>query len=89
MSGISFKSFFMAGFECSSHRRVGDGARLDLVAATGHDRLVREDYQACAAHGLRTVRDGLRWHLIEREPGRSTGRAGCRCWRRRPRPASR
>src|SRR4028118_1206263 len=70
MADISFKSFTMAGFECSSHRRLGDGARLDLIAATGHDRLAREDYRACAEHGLLTIRDGLRWHLIEREPGR-------------------
>jgi beta-glucosidase/6-phospho-beta-glucosidase/beta-galactosidase len=32
--------------------------------------LVREDYRSCAQHGLLTIRDGLRWHLIEREPGR-------------------
>lgn len=70
MADIRFKSFFMAGFECSSHRRLSDGARLDLIAATGHDRLVREDYRSCSDHGLLTVRDGLRWHLIEREPGR-------------------
>jgi beta-glucosidase/6-phospho-beta-glucosidase/beta-galactosidase len=68
VAGISFKSFFMAGFECSSHRRI-DGVRLDLIAATAHDRLVGEDYASCAAHGLLTIRDGLRWHLIEREPG--------------------
>jgi beta-glucosidase/6-phospho-beta-glucosidase/beta-galactosidase len=67
-AGISFKSFFMAGFECSSHRRM-DGVRLDLIAATGHDRLVRDDYASCAELGLLTVRDGLRWHLIEREAG--------------------
>jgi beta-glucosidase/6-phospho-beta-glucosidase/beta-galactosidase len=70
MADISFKSFFMAGFECSSHRRLSDNVRLDLIAATGHDRLVRQDYASCAQHGLLTVRDGLRWHLIEREPGR-------------------
>jgi beta-glucosidase/6-phospho-beta-glucosidase/beta-galactosidase len=70
MADIPFKSFFMAGFECSSHRRLRDGARLDLIAATGHDRLVRQDYRSCAQHGLLTIRDGLRWHLIEREPGR-------------------
>jgi beta-glucosidase/6-phospho-beta-glucosidase/beta-galactosidase len=70
MADISFQSFTMAGFECSSHRRQSDGVRLDLIAATGHDRLAGEDYRACAAHGLRSVRDGLRWHLIEREPGR-------------------
>ncbi len=60
----------MAGFECSSHRRLSNGVRLDLIAATGHDRLVRDDYRSCAEHGLLTIRDGLRWHLIEREPGR-------------------
>jgi beta-glucosidase/6-phospho-beta-glucosidase/beta-galactosidase len=70
MADIPFKSFYMAGFECSSHRRRSDGVRLDLIAATGHDRLVRDDYRSCARHGLLTVRDGLRWHLIEREPGR-------------------
>ncbi len=70
MADILFKSFYMAGFECSSHRRRSDGVRLDLIASTGHDRLVREDYRSCAQHGLLTVRDGLRWHLIEREPGR-------------------
>jgi beta-glucosidase/6-phospho-beta-glucosidase/beta-galactosidase len=63
-----FRSFFLAGFECSSHRRR-DGRRLDLVAATRHDRHVEEDYRRVAEYGLRTVRDGLRWHLIERSPG--------------------
>ncbi|HEX9966178.1 MAG TPA: hypothetical protein VGB04_14465 [Allosphingosinicella sp.] len=70
MAGISFRSFYMAGFESSSHRRRKDGVRLDLIASTGHDRLVRNDYRSCAEHGLLTIRDGLRWHLIEREPGR-------------------
>jgi hypothetical protein len=63
-----FRSFFMAGFECSSHRRP-DGVRLDLIAATGHDRLALEDYRACAGLGIRTIRDGLRWHRIETAPG--------------------
>lgn len=66
-SGL-FASFFMAGFECSAQRRH-DGRRLDLLAATGHDRLAEQDYRQVAAHGLRTVRDGLRWHRIERIPG--------------------
>ncbi|WP_245898127.1 beta-glucosidase [Phreatobacter cathodiphilus] len=63
-----FKSFFMAGFECATHRRR-DGRRLDLLAATGHDRLAAGDYRTMAGLGLRTVRDGLRWHLIEQAPG--------------------
>ncbi len=63
-----FQSFFQAGFECSSHRRK-DGVRLDLIRATSHDRHVRSDYRQLAGLGLRTLRDGLRWHLIEKSPG--------------------
>ena len=66
---ISFRSFFMAGFECSSHRRP-DGLRLDLVRATGHDQHALQDYRSCAELGLGTVRDGVRWHLVEAAPGR-------------------
>ena len=65
----AFRSFFMAGFECSSHRRP-DGLRLDLLRSTGHAQHALGDYQACAALGLRSIRDGLRWHLIESTPGR-------------------
>jgi len=64
-----FASFFQAGFECSSHRRR-DGVRLDLIRATSHDRHVVSDYRQCAELGLRSLRDGLRWHLIEKSPGK-------------------
>src|SRR3954469_10166570 len=63
-----FQSFFVGGFECSSHRRR-DGRRLDLLASTLHDANAGADYRALAQHGIRTVRDGLRWQLIERVPG--------------------
>lgn len=63
-----FRSFFMAGFECSSQRR-SDGRRLDLLASTAHDRWAAEDYRAAAAQGLRTARDGIRWHRVEAQPG--------------------
>jgi hypothetical protein len=66
-SGL-FQSFFMGGFECATHRRR-DGRRLDLIAATGHDVNASADYRMLAEHGIRTVRDGLRWHLIEATPG--------------------
>jgi hypothetical protein len=59
----------MAGFECSCHRR-GDGRRLDVIAATGHDRWAAEDYARARRLGMETVRDGARWHRIERSPGR-------------------
>jgi beta-glucosidase/6-phospho-beta-glucosidase/beta-galactosidase len=63
-----FQSFLLAGFECSSHRRA-DGRRLDLLSATGHDRWAASDYRHISELGLRTARDGLRWHLVERIPG--------------------
>ena len=68
-SRAAFRSFFLGGFECSTHRRR-DGRRLDLLVSTGHDRLAAADYRLLARHGIRTVRDGLRWHLIETTPGR-------------------
>ena len=64
-----FDSFFMGGFECSTHRRP-DGRRLDLIAATGHDQAAFEDYNRLKQVGLHTFRDGLRWHLIEPAAGR-------------------
>jgi len=63
-----FDSYFLGGFECSTHRRR-KGRRLDLLATTGHDRAVAQDYRWVAQHGIRTVRDGVRWHLIESSPG--------------------
>jgi hypothetical protein len=67
--GRTFGSFFQAGFECSSHRRR-DGVRLDLIRATGHDKHVLQDYRQCKELGFGTLRDGLRWHLIEKSPGK-------------------
>ena len=63
-----FSSFFLGGFECSTHRRQ-DGRRLDLLQGTGHDRWAANDFAALQPHGIRSVRDGLRWHLIETTPG--------------------
>ena len=63
-----FQSWFVGGFECSTHRRR-DGRRLDLLASTRHDVNAAADYRMLADHGIRTVRDGVRWHLIETTPG--------------------
>ncbi len=68
-SSQAFKSFIQGGFECSTHKRR-DGRRLDLLASTGHDANAAQDYMQLAAHGIRTVRDGLRWHTIETGEGR-------------------
>ncbi|MDB6082953.1 MAG: hypothetical protein JWN43_834, partial [Gammaproteobacteria bacterium] len=67
--GFGLKSFFAGGFDCSSQRGI-DGVRIDLQEATGHARHSRHDYEIARAHGLHTVRDGLRWHLVERTRGR-------------------
>ena len=64
-----FKSFFLGGFECSTHRRR-DGRRLDLIAGTRHDQYASNDYAALAHHAIHSVRDGMRWHLIETAKGR-------------------
>ncbi|WP_426291623.1 glycosyltransferase, partial [Sphingomonas sp. TWP1-3-1] len=65
-----FRSFLQGGFESSTHRRAHDRKRVDVIAASHHDTLAAHDYSELAKLGLLTVRDGLRWHLIEREPGR-------------------
>ena len=60
-----FQSFVWAGFESAT----GLNARrewIDQIAATEHDRRVDEDYERLAALGIRTVRDGIRWPLVDR-----------------------
>jgi beta-glucosidase/6-phospho-beta-glucosidase/beta-galactosidase len=64
----NFKSFFMGGFECSTHR-LRSGRRLDLVAATRHEEFAQEDYRRLAQQGLQVAREGVRWHLVESTPG--------------------
>lgn len=66
---LLFKSFYQGGFECSTHR-LGNGKRLDIIASSHHDQHAEADYSQLAALGMRTVRDGFRWHLIEKSPGR-------------------
>ncbi len=60
-----FNSFFMAGFECSTHRLL-TGRRLDVIASTRHDEAALSDYRQLRQHGIRTIRDGLRWHLVDK-----------------------
>ncbi len=65
---VKFQSFFMGGFECATHRRQ-DGLQIDVLSATGHAEKAAEDYLLLQAAGVKTVRDGLRWHLVENRPG--------------------
>src|ERR1043166_6354340 len=66
--GPRFSSFFMGGFECSTHR-VRPDRRLDLIATTQHDKFADADYRRMLNAGLRVAREGVRWHLVERTPG--------------------
>lgn len=66
-NGRLFASFWMAGFECASFL-YKNGERRDFLRDTFHDECVGEDYLLMQRHGMQTVRDGLRWHLIETAP---------------------
>ncbi len=62
-------SFFIGGYECSTHR-LHNGKRLDLTASTQHDRFVAQDYERLKSVGMLTAREAFRWHLIESEAGK-------------------
>src|SRR5687768_11177975 len=62
-----FRSFWMGGFESACHiNEAGD--RLDMLAATQHDRFVTEDYHALKTVRIATARDTVRWHRVEKTP---------------------
>ena len=65
----AFQSFFLGGFECSTHR-LRSGKRLDLVRATKHDQFAVNDFRLLQRHGIYSAREGLRWYLIETQPYR-------------------
>jgi len=60
-----FRSFWMAGFECSCHIN-SNGTRLDMAAAVQHDRCCASDYHLLREVGIQSARDGVRWNLVER-----------------------
>lgn len=62
-----FKSFWMAGFECTDQLNAF-GNRVDLLKATGHIEMISEDYQQLSVFGMATVREGIRWSQVEKVP---------------------
>lgn len=60
-----FPSLFLAGFECATGWNAARQP-IDQIAATQHDRFLREDYERLAAAGIRGVREGIRWPLVDR-----------------------
>jgi len=63
-----FESFWMGGFEGACHIN-SLGQRLDMVAATHHDRYVECDYARLLDAGIRVARESVRWPLIEHAGG--------------------
>lgn len=64
-----FQSYLMGGFECSTHRNRKN-RRIDAIEASRHDEFAEQDYERLISVGMQTARDGVRWHLIEKEPFR-------------------
>ena len=62
-----FQSFWMAGFECADHQNFF-GNRVDFAGITGHRDLLREDYERLRPFGIRAVREGIQWSLVEVRP---------------------
>jgi mannose-6-phosphate isomerase-like protein (cupin superfamily) len=60
-----FPSFFMGGFE-SSTPVLSDGRRLDLVVASQHDTQAAADYDLLLGAGVRTIRESVRWPMVDR-----------------------
>lgn len=58
----------MGGFESACHIN-GQGRRLDMIGQTQHDIQVEQDYALVKSQGIQTVRDGVRWPLIEKAAG--------------------
>ena len=62
--GAIFPTFFMTGFECSTFIWK-DRDRKDYVAATGHDRHLKNDYAAAMDLGIGVVREAVRWPQVD------------------------
>ncbi len=63
-----FDSFFLGGYECTTGFN-GDGDWIDLVDETRHMRLADADYRRLCEIGIRAVRDGIRWPLVDKGRG--------------------
>ncbi len=62
-----FRSFLMGGFECADQQNAF-GNRVDLYKTSGHDRYLEEDYDKLNEIGIKTIREGIRWSVVEIKP---------------------
>ena len=63
------RKLFLAGFDGSTGYNK-HGQWFDHVVATGHDRTVEQDYQQLSQIGIKSVRDTIRWPLVDLGYGR-------------------
>ncbi|MDJ0366085.1 amine oxidase [Hymenobacter sp. H14-R3] len=62
-----FDSFWWGGYECTDQLNAF-GNRVDFLPLTGHLQLLDEDYTDLGPFNVRTVREGIRWAMIEKTP---------------------
>lgn len=62
-----FKSFWMAGYECSDQMNAF-GERVNLLTETGHDAIIDQDYHALTPYNIKTIREGVQWSEVEKSP---------------------
>jgi hypothetical protein len=62
-----FNSFWWGGYECTDQLNAF-GNRVDFLPLTGHLQLLDEDYTDLQPFNVRTVREGIRWAMIEKTP---------------------
>ena len=62
-----FKSFWMAGFECTDQINAF-GNRVDFLETTGHLSMLDDDYKSLSVLEMKTVREGIRWSVVEKIP---------------------
>ncbi|WP_229253856.1 family 1 glycosylhydrolase [Dyadobacter sp. NIV53] len=62
-----FQSFWMGGYECTDQLNT-HGNRVDFLHITSHLELINEDYKQLQTFSITTVREGIRWSQIEKEP---------------------
>lgn len=60
-----FRSFWMGGFEAADHIN-GLLTRVDMTKATQHDRFATDDFKRLKTLGIRTIRESVSWHQVDR-----------------------
>lgn len=67
MNNNPFRSFWMAGYECTDQLNYY-GNRVDLIKDTGHLEMIDQDYKDILPFNIKTVREGIRWSHVEKKP---------------------